>query len=65
MEREFTRNVGRNFSEGDIKDYPLNVWEQIARSIGPDVRLDDFSRSIGQARRGGAEWRMPQAAAKK
>jgi hypothetical protein len=42
MKRTFTRTAGR-FKQGESRDYPQSVWNNIAESLDSD--LDEFSIS--------------------
>lgn len=44
MQRVFTKNVGKNFQKGDIRDYPVGVWRDIARSAKEE--LEHFSATV-------------------
>lgn len=44
MQRAFTKNIGKNFVKGDVRDYPMSVWRDIARSAGED--LEKFSVAV-------------------
>ena len=44
MQRKFTKDVGKNFKAGNLRDYPLYVWKQIARDARMD--LDKFSEEV-------------------
>lgn len=41
MERIFTKNVGR-FVKGQLRDYPKQVWEQLAKSA--KMKIEDFTK---------------------
>ena len=42
MERIFTKNIGKRFKKGDVKDYPPIVWANIEKSA--KANLESFSR---------------------
>jgi hypothetical protein len=44
MQRVFTKPIGKNFLKGDIRDYPISVWRDIARSAKEE--LDHFSTAV-------------------
>jgi hypothetical protein len=52
MERIFTKDVGRNFKQGEIRDYALATWREIARSAKQD--LDDFTTPVIEAAKAAA-----------
>lgn len=41
MERVFTKDIGKNFKAGEVKDFPVQTWKQIEKSA--KQRIDDFS----------------------
>jgi len=42
VERVFTRDVGKNFKKGEVRDYPASTWQQIAKSA--KLKLEAFSK---------------------
>lgn len=48
MERVFTKNVGRNYQAGDVKDLPLGTWRHIAKNLKAKD-LSDFSKPVNEA----------------
>lgn len=44
MERVFTKDVGRNFKRGDVREYPVAVWLNIQRAAKQP--MDRFSRPV-------------------
>lgn len=44
MRLVFTKDVGKNFKAGVIKDYPKAVWDNISKSAKKP--LDAFTRPI-------------------
>lgn len=44
MQRVITKTIGKNFQAGDLRDYSLITWREIARSAKQD--LDAFSKPI-------------------
>lgn len=51
MRLVFTKDVGNNFKAGVVKDYPLSVWKQIAKSVKTDLNrftkpVDDFTNEF-------------------
>jgi len=56
MERIFTKDLGR-YKVGDIRDYPIPTWQQMARSAGTD--MDKFSRLKDDAARDGVTEKRP------
>lgn len=44
MERMFTRDVGKRFKKGEVRDYPGATWNDIARIVGR--KLDTFSSLV-------------------
>ncbi len=57
MERVFTQDILAGdrvrFGAGEARDYPKDVWGQIAVSAGKD--LDEFTTSVEEAARRGVE----------
>jgi len=47
MERVFTKNVGKKFKAGDIRDYPLATWKAIARDAMAPLKY--FSQPVKEA----------------
>ena len=43
MLRKFTAAAGR-YREGDVRDYPRDVWNTMAREVGK--KLDAFSQAV-------------------
>jgi hypothetical protein len=41
MQRIFTKDIGR-FKKGEVREYPKQVWEGIARSA--KMKLDEFTK---------------------
>lgn len=41
MQRVFTKNVGKRFKKGDVRDYPPVTWQQIAANAR--MKLDTFT----------------------
>ena len=46
MQRRFTQDVGKNFKEGQIEDFPFTTWTTICRN-GRFKDLEDFSIAVG------------------
>lgn len=44
MELVFTKDMGTNFKAGDICDYPVTTWRQIAKNAGRP--LESFTAQI-------------------
>lgn len=42
MERMFTKDVGKRFKKGDVRDYPPSTWVTIARNV--KMKLETFSQ---------------------
>ena len=42
MERVFTKDIGKNFKRGEVKDYPITTWRDIEASAKRP--LDSFSK---------------------
>lgn len=47
MQRQFTKDVGPRFHEGDVRDYPRETWNTIRDNLGADA-LDEFSRAVDE-----------------
>lgn len=46
MRLVFTKDVGKNFEAGMIKDYPKSVWERIADSA--KMKLNKFTKPVDE-----------------
>lgn len=44
VERVFTKDVGRNFHEGEKRDYPQSTWDQIAKNA--KQKLDKITKLV-------------------
>ena len=53
MERIFTKDVGKNFKRGQVKEYPITTWRDIAASVKRP--LDSFSKPTDEAMKIGLE----------
>ena len=42
--RVFTKDVGKRFKKGDVRDYPAPTWSGISRSL--KLKLDKFSQPV-------------------
>lgn len=47
MQRQFTKDAGVRFKEGDVRDYPRETWNTIRENLGCKS-LDDFSRAVDE-----------------
>jgi hypothetical protein len=48
MQRIFTKDAGKNYPAGTIKDLPLGTWRHIARNLKAKG-IEDFSRPLDEA----------------
>ena len=47
MQRQFTKDAGARFKEGDVRDYPRETWNTIRDNLGYKT-LDAFSREVNE-----------------